>query len=87
MGNDTAVLPSISHNFCIIISNNYLLKLQTRLWMVFVKKSLRISAIGGDYNIFDIVPNIVKLNQKSVISNEDLNKQRRRFPSRSPFLR
>jgi glutamate synthase (ferredoxin) len=40
-------------------------------------------AIGGDYNIFDIVPNIVKPKSNPVISNEDLDKIRNidRIPS------
>jgi glutamate synthase (ferredoxin) len=39
-------------------------------------------AIGGDYNIFDIVPNIVKVIKiQPVISKEDLDKVKYR-PSR-----
>jgi glutamate synthase (ferredoxin) len=65
MGNDTAVLPSDQPQLLYNYFKQLFAQVTNPPLMVFVKKSLRISAIGGDYNIFDIVPNIVKLNQKS----------------------
>jgi glutamate synthase (ferredoxin) len=77
MGNDTplAVL-SDRPQLCIIILNNYLLKLQSAF-----RWNSRRNYYGyqfsdwWDYNIFDIVPKHVKV-QNPVISKEDLDKVR-----------
>jgi glutamate synthase (ferredoxin) len=69
----------ISHNFCIIISNNLFAQV-TNPPLDGIREEIITDislAIGGDYNILTLFPNIVKQKiQNPVISNEDLDKIR-----------